>query len=323
MATEELGELSNCPVKEVWEHEALSFTPWLAKNLDRLSAILGVELELEGTEVPVRTYKADIVCRNPEDGSRIVIENQLGRANSQHLGQLLTYAAGLDAEIAVWIAREFREVHLDALRWLNKQTPQRLQFFAVRISVVQICHPEIVASPCAPVFEVIERPEEGSRIGMFRRDFWAHLAERIPDFPRLPAGYKGSNFRHRVDEHKVFIRQYIESDGVGLSLEGYVDESNESMLDRLGFMLQPLRESLEQASDKDDPGQINDETFQGGTEAKHPCSIRLDIDTRNRNNWDQIANWLDDRRRIYERILREYAPDPEQSGAGAQHSESG
>ena len=55
----ELGELRNVNVREVWEHEASNFTPWLSQNLSRLSAKLGVNLELEGTEVQVgRTTNA-------------------------------------------------------------------------------------------------------------------------------------------------------------------------------------------------------------------------------------------------------------------------
>lgn len=306
MATAHLGELIDLPLKEVWNHEAHDFTPWLAENLDRLSAILGVELELEGTEVPVRSYKADIVCRNPQDGTRVVIENQLGRANSQHLGQTLVYLAGLDAGIAVWIAREFREVHLDALRWLNKHTADRFSFFAVELSAVKIGD-----SPPAPVFQITLGPEELSSLGSLRRDFWSHLAELLPDAPRLKAGYAGSYVRHRVDEHKVSITQYIASDGVGLFVRQHKDESNESMLTRLEPMLQRVREELEEASKRDGLGKINDHTFGSDTDSGYPCSTRLSIDTRDPKNWDQMADWLDDRRKIYEKVLRGHSPQVE------------
>lgn len=308
MATEEFGELIDLPLKEVWEHEALHFTPWLAKNLDRLSDILGVEeLELEGTEVAVRSYRADIVCRDPQDGTRVVIENQLGRANSQHLGQTLVYLAGLeDARIAVWIAREFREVHLDALRWLNKHTADRFSFFAVELSAVKIGN-----SLTAPVLKSILGPEELTSLGSLRRDFWSHLAERLPDAPRLKAGYAGGYVRHQVDECKVSITQYIASDGVGLFVRQYKGESKKSMLTRLEPILQRLREELEEASKRDGRGEINDHTFGSDTDSGYPCSIRLSIDTRDPNNWDQMADWLDDRRKIYEKVLR---GDPSQVG---------
>ena len=83
----ELGALEQVDVREVWRHEAQDFTPWLAENLDKLSAVLHVDLEREGVEVQVGPYRADIVARIPQDGTRVLIENQLEGANLQHLGR--------------------------------------------------------------------------------------------------------------------------------------------------------------------------------------------------------------------------------------------
>ena len=118
----ELGVLEHVDVREVWRHEAQDFTPWLAENLDKLSAILDVDLEREGVEVHVGPYRADIAARIPQDDTRVLIENQLDEANLQHLGQVLAYLAGLDAKIVVWIAAGFNEAHLSAIRWLNEHT---------------------------------------------------------------------------------------------------------------------------------------------------------------------------------------------------------
>ena len=138
MGDAQLGELSDVPVRDVWKHEALNFTPWLSENLDRLSESLDIELELVDTEVRVGPFRADIVCRIPQDGTEVLIENQLERADLQHLGQVLAYLAGLEAKIVVWIARGFDDPHLSALRWLNEHTPDRFAFFAVKIGVVRI-----------------------------------------------------------------------------------------------------------------------------------------------------------------------------------------
>ena len=61
-------------------------------------------------------------ARNPEDGSLVLIENQLEQTDHSCLGQILTYLLGLDAQFVVWIAREFREPHLSAIHWLNEHT---------------------------------------------------------------------------------------------------------------------------------------------------------------------------------------------------------
>ena len=49
------------------------------------------------------SYRADIVCQETATERVIVIENQLERTDHDHLGKLLTYAAGLKAEIVVWV----------------------------------------------------------------------------------------------------------------------------------------------------------------------------------------------------------------------------
>ena len=85
-----LGALDSVDPREAWDHEAQDFTPWLAENLDRLATEIGFNLELEGTEVHVGSRRADIVARNPEDDSRVLIENQLEHADLHHLGQVLT-----------------------------------------------------------------------------------------------------------------------------------------------------------------------------------------------------------------------------------------
>ena len=138
------------PLRDIWAHEARDFTPWLAENLVFLAEALNMELELEATEKRVGDFRADIVCRNSLDNSRVVIENQLEQSNHLHLGKVLTYAAGLDAATIIWIAEKFRTEHRETLNWLNKNTPTVLQFFGLEINVIQIAD-----SPYAPEFTIV------------------------------------------------------------------------------------------------------------------------------------------------------------------------
>ena len=195
----EFGELTRVAVSEVWPHEAHHFTPWLADNLDRLAKAIGIPLELEDTEVAVEGYSADITATNRDNGHRVLIENQYGRTDHQHLGQILTYLAGLEAQTVVWISEEFTEPHLSAIRWLNEHTAEPFSFLAVRLSLVRITD-----SPIVPRFEVVERPNswdrmvrasshtgELSEIGAFRREFWTYHSERYPE--DVPQAYATSN----------------------------------------------------------------------------------------------------------------------------------
>lgn len=121
------------PPREFWLHEARDFTPWMAENLSFLSESLNMELAFEAREKSVGEFRADLVCRNAVDNSRVVIENQLTRSDHSHLGQVLTYAAGLQAVTVVWVAAELRREHRATLEWQNKITDVRFRFFGVEL----------------------------------------------------------------------------------------------------------------------------------------------------------------------------------------------
>ena len=153
------GQLKDMDIRDVWPYEANNFTPWLAENLSHLAEAIGIPLELEGTEIAVEGYSADILGTYPADGSRVIIENQLETTDHTYLGQITTYLAGLEAKTVVWIARDFRGTHLSAIRWLNTHTTDDLAFFAIKLRVVQIGDNSLVV---ATFFEAVERLNEWS-----------------------------------------------------------------------------------------------------------------------------------------------------------------
>lgn len=104
-----LAKLKQLDPGEVWADEARDFTPWLRDNIDLLCDALGVELEITQSQDEVGDFYADLVGREVESGRVVAIENQLGPTDRDHLGKLMTYAAGLDAGLAVWVATDFRE----------------------------------------------------------------------------------------------------------------------------------------------------------------------------------------------------------------------
>jgi len=157
MQTEPSGRLTPVELRQVWTDEARDFTPWLASEdgLALLSDELGMELELEGTEVPVGPYSADILARDTSADVNVVIENQLERTNHDHLGKCIVYASGLDAEAVVWIVSEFREEHRRAVDFLNEVAAPRLRIYGLEVKLWKIG-----SSDPAPQFAVVARPNE-------------------------------------------------------------------------------------------------------------------------------------------------------------------
>lgn len=293
----EFGELVDVDIRKLWRNEANNFTPWLADNLNILSKALNIDLEFQDKEVGVGAYRADIVAEVTGDGTRVLIENQLENANLQHLGQAQVYLAGLDAKIVVWVAAGFNQEILSAIRWLNEHTVDPFAFFAVKIRAVQIGD-----SLPAPVFEVLERPNEWDRqvmktterglseIGEFRRDFWEHYANRKPNAPLMRAGLALSNNTLWIEAAELHVSQYLAKDRVGVYIMGQWGEPMEDYAPRVEPYLEPLRKA-----------------FQGKTlmqTSKHMCVLRFPIDSRDGANWDRMADWLDETRQTYERVLQ-------------------
>ncbi len=158
--TQPLGKLERVDLRAVWETEAQHFTPWLAQvdNLAILGDTIGIELELEAQEKDVGPFRADILCKDTASDRWVLIENQLERTDHTHLGQLLTYAAGLDAVTIIWISSRFADEHRATLDWLNDITDESFRFFGLEIELWKIGD-----SAKAPKFNIVVAPNQWSK----------------------------------------------------------------------------------------------------------------------------------------------------------------
>jgi hypothetical protein len=155
-----LGRLEKVELRDVWKTEAQHFTPWLAgeENLALLGDTIGLDLELEAVEKDVGPFRADILCKDTANDSWVLIENQVERTDHTHLGQLLTYAAGLNTVTIVWIAKRFTDEHRAALDWLNEITGDEVSFFGLEVELWRIGD-----SAVAPKFNVVSKPNEWTK----------------------------------------------------------------------------------------------------------------------------------------------------------------
>lgn len=191
MAVPTLGRLERVELRKAWIRESEDFTPWLAQeeNLKLLGDTIGLDLDLEATERFVDPFRADIVCKDTVTDSWVLIENQLERTDHGHLGQLLTYAAGLNAVTIVWIAERFTDEHRAALDWLNSITGEQINFFGLEVELWRIAD-----SPYAPKLNVVCRPNDWVKragggklpgggeltdLGQFYLDYWGALMDHV------------------------------------------------------------------------------------------------------------------------------------------------
>jgi len=187
----QLSKLEKVNLREVWKHEASDFTNWLAKkeNLELLSDEIGIDISLIQTEASVGAFNVDILAEEENTGRKIVIENQLEATDHDHLGKIITYASGYDAEFILWIVKNVRDEHKQAVDWLNEHTDQNINIFAIQMEVWRISN-----SPYAPKFQVIAKPNDWAKAvkkataqnelsdtKLMQLNFWTKFKEFVQD----------------------------------------------------------------------------------------------------------------------------------------------
>lgn len=188
----QLGKLKKIPLREAWKHEALNFTNWLAEaeNLQLLGDEIGIGISLIETEASVGRFSVDILAEEENSNRKVVIENQLELTDHDHLGKIITYASGFDAETIIWIVKDVRDEHKQAIDWLNENTNEKVRFFAINIELWKIGD-----SDFAPKFNIISKPNNWSKalkkftatstqgkatdLKMLQLDFWTALNEYL------------------------------------------------------------------------------------------------------------------------------------------------
>ena len=289
----EIGSLIPVDLRLAWAHEAIDFTPWLASNLDRLRAAVGIDLVLEGTEVTVGPFSADILATDALTNERVLIENQLEQADHAHLGQILTYLAGLDARSVIWIAKAFRDEHLSAVRWLNNNTMDDFSFFAVEVSAVHIGD-----SPVAPLFSVVEKPNDWDRQlhqaapgiqedkpSRLAKEYWEKAFLAYPELQGVGrAGPGGSNVWIEIPNTHFILSLAYSVSSVGWFVRGGTGVPDSDVAAGLLPYRVCLAENL--------GIQINSSPSNSWS----TLSEWQSLDMKNRDNWDEGIKWHGQRR---------------------------
>lgn len=295
-----LGLLERVDVRTAWASESGDFTPWLARpdNIKLLGDTIGFELEVEAEEKSVGPFRADILCKDLANGTWVLIENQLERTDHSHLGQLLTYAAGLQAVTIVWIAAQFTDEHRAALDWLNETTNDNILFFGLEVELWRIGD-----SPMAPKFNVVSSPNDWTRsVGDARKiidnsgssesrqryvEFWTYFAERIHQrasalrVPKPNADYwKNFSLGRSAFHVSAMALARDERIAVQLTLQG---------------LRAKTRFKLLEAQKAEIEGALGRPLEWRELPAHKESQIRLSrdqIDVKQKENWKEISDWL-------------------------------
>lgn len=245
MSDIDVATLSSVDLRKVWPNEAADFTPWLADNLNTLGKALGMDLDLVETEAPTGSFSADIHATETNRNVSVMIENQLERTDHDHLGKVLTYAAGYDAGIVVWISKEMRDEHRQAFDWLNQRTGSDTEFYGVVVQAVQID-----GSRPAYLYDVVASPNEtrktivdsGSRRPSERQQtylrFWRRVLDRLRDKLAQAKGRKTVRRRFLVIHSEIpNVEYHMMLDENRARVEFWLDwrdrERNEKLFDLL------------------------------------------------------------------------------------------
>ena len=312
---EKFSRLEPVELREVWPDEAQDFTPWLAqeKNLILLGETLDLKLELEAQEKNVGRFRADILCQNPENPEnemRVLIENQLDETDHKHLGQILTYAAGLDAHTVIWIAKKFKDEHRAALDRLNEITDERFRYFGVEIKVWQIGN-----SDRAPQFDIVSSPNDWSRAvsqgtqrienedlsktQLLQKKFWTELRGHMTE--------KGSQLQFRKPRPSCYLNFGIGRSKFGMrAWQGTQDKSISVSIYIKGQNAEPhfhlLKEQLEKI--ENELGEPLEWSEQSGREVRRVSLLKNNTDPTDKADWANQHEWFASKLELFDKVFR-------------------
>jgi hypothetical protein len=173
----QLAELEEVDVRTVFQRDGDGFSGWLAGNLDRLAKEIGITgLRDVGRDIGVGSFTVDILAQT-DKGRRVAVTNQLEPSDHMHLGQVVTFAAGLDLSAVIWITTKVSEEHRAVLDWLNTHSDDDVRFFAVELRLLRIGN-----SLPAAVFNVAARPNDWQKVARQRQRVSAPFNSRVREF---------------------------------------------------------------------------------------------------------------------------------------------
>lgn len=302
-----IGKIIRVPIREVWRNEAYDFTPWLRDNIHLLNDILDITLSSAESEQSAGNFSVDIVAED-DSGNPVIIENQYGKSDHDHLGKMLTYLTMIEAKTAIWIVEDAKPEHVSSISWLNESSTAT--FYLIKIEAVKIGD-----SLPAPLFTLIVGPsEDTAKAGDIKKDiaerysirqrFWTLLLNKAKEKTNLhsnitpgqyswlgtSAGKRGLGFNYGIRQFNSQVELYIDRGSDS-------KEENERIFDEL-FM---HKDEIEAA--------FGDSLLWERLESKRACRISKQLSFggyRNEDKWDTVADNMIDVMIRFEKALKPF-----------------
>ena len=304
-----IGKISRISIRDEFPNEEQNFTPWLKENLRYIGEKLHLSFNDDvETEVSVGRYSCDVLAYT-SDGRRVVIENQFGHADHDHLGKILTYAAGLEADILIWIAEDFLPEHITALNWLNSIASEENSpsFFALKINLIKIDDSRS-ALEVNPIVHPDQwaRQEKAARIsreisGKAKKynEFWKHFISYFdsikPRFKNRTAPYESwINFPSPNSKmHYTIYFQAGKFPSIALYIDGGTADENKEIFDKIRTHQPDLDSKFPGLEWYDYPGNIS--------KSINLCRDKeYDFSEENRND---VMKWINENMQEFERVF--------------------
>lgn len=233
-----LGRLKKYRIRDIWTKEN-DFSDWLydKNNISLLSESLGLnDIQPANREEGIGDFRADIFAEESNTGRKIVIENQFENSNHEHLGKIITYAAGKDADIVIWIVEQAREEHSSAVDWLNRHLDVGIGIFLIEIELWKIGE-----SLPAPKFNVIAKPNvwmQTEREGLdetrkFKLSFWQQFVAYAAKNQKLIKAFPGTQNRKGSPDHWFSLQKGCKGFSINLLIF-----TRSGKLERIGAEIQ-------------------------------------------------------------------------------------
>lgn len=219
-----VAKLERVPLRAAFPSEVKNLSRWVQLNLDELNAATGLSLANPSVEQPAGDFSVDLIAED-ETGAKVIIENQIGKSDHDHLGKVLTYLTAHEAQAAVWIVEKPRTEHVAAIAWLNQSSSA--DFYLVKIEAFKIGNSDV-----APLLTLIVGPSPEAKLVAGEKEkfqarhnerlqFWQGLLEvankktqlhagRAPTRDTwLSAGVAGINFNYIIRQHEARVEVWI------------------------------------------------------------------------------------------------------------------